>query len=79
MIADGDFLLGVCHRGKLNHIAAGLQRQLCDLADNLLELSVARYEVGLGINLDDSAGLCRRCHADEPFGGDAVRFLRGLR
>ncbi len=41
--------------------------------------SVARDEIGLGIDFDHGALRARRGNADQTFGGDAAGLLRGLR
>ncbi len=49
-----------------------------DGRDHLLELVVARHEVGLGVDFDDGARRALHGDADEAFGGDAVGLLGGL-
>ena len=44
----------------------------------VLELVVARDEVGLGIDLDERARVAADGDADQAFGGDAAGLLRGL-
>ncbi len=59
-------------------VAAGLEGELGDVADDRLELLVAGDEIGLGIDLDDGALGALDGDADQAFGGDAAGLLGGL-
>ena len=53
------------------------QRQLRDVAHEVLEQLVLGDEIGLGIDLDDRAALALDDDADEALGGGAAGLLRG--
>jgi hypothetical protein len=58
-------------------VASGIERQLGDVAHEVLELVVAGDEVRLRIDLDCGAASALDGNADEPFGGRASGLLGG--
>jgi hypothetical protein len=64
---------------QLCEIALRLGGERGDLRHHVLELLVARDEVGLGVHLDHRAGIARGVDADQTFGGDAPGLLGSLR
>jgi hypothetical protein len=59
-------------------IIALLERDMGDVANEVLEALVARHEIGLGIDLDDDAVIAAVRKPHKALGGDTSGFLRGL-
>ena len=59
-------------------IIALLERDMGDVANEVLEALVARHEIGLGIDLDDHAVIAAVREPHKALGRDASGFLRGL-
>ena len=66
-------------REELLQIALRRRGESRDIAHECLELLVACDEVRFGVHLDNGAFPAFGNNADEAIGGNAARFLRGLR